>query len=162
MCFRCDKLSHYANECPNPRKEERYTPVCGNCRQMGHIVKECNVKPRNFPPSERDYKENQPNLPPKNSRDVNYITQHMLFEQDVFATRAGTQFRKVIEESDQKSEPESNLQGPKKRKDIIFSNPISVDELDMLKEKSQIPNPTVSPQIPPNIPNMVEKTINNQ
>ena len=32
----------------------------------------------------------------------------------------------------------------------------------MLKEKSQIPNPTVSPQIPPNIPNMVEKTINNQ
>ena len=86
----------------------------------------------------------------------------MPFEQDVFATRAGTRFRKVIEESDQESEPESNLQGPKKRKDIIFSNPIHVDELDILKKKLQIPNPTVNPQIPPNISNMVEKPINNQ
>ena len=86
----------------------------------------------------------------------------MPFEQDVFATRAETQFRKVIEESDQESEPESNLQGPKKRKDNTFSNPIRVDELNVLKEKSQIPNPTVSPQIPPNIPNMVEKPTNNQ
>ena len=32
----------------------------------------------------------------------------------------------------------------------------------MIKEKFRIPNPTVSPQIPPNIPNMVEKSINNQ
>ena len=70
MCFRCGELGHYANECPNPRKEEGYTPVCGNYCQMGHTTEECNAKPRNFPPSERDYKENQPKLPPNNSRDV--------------------------------------------------------------------------------------------
>ena len=135
---------------------------CGNCCQLGHTAEEYNAKPRNFLPSERNYKENQPKLPLNNSRDVNCITQHMPFEQDVFATRAGTQFRKVTEESDQESEPGSNLQGPKKRKDINFSNPICVDDLDLLKGKSQIPNPIVSPQIPPNIPNMVEKLINNQ
>ena len=80
VCFRCGERGHYANECPNPRKEEGMTPVCGNCRQMGHTVEECNAKPRNFPPIERDYKENQPKLPPNNSRDVNCITQHMPFE----------------------------------------------------------------------------------
>ena len=76
----------------------------------------------------------------------------------MFATRAGIRFRKVIEESEQKS----NLQCSRKRKDITFSNPIHIDELDMLKEKSRISNPNVSSQIPPNISNMVEKTINNQ
>ena len=129
---------------------------------MEHTAEECNAKPRSFPPSERDYKENHPKLPLNNSRDINCITQHMPFKQDVFATRARTRFRKVTEESDQESECESNLQGPKKRKDITFSNPIRVDELDMLKEKSQIPNPTVNPQIPPIISNTVEKPIYNQ
>ena len=129
---------------------------------MGHTAKECNAKPRSFPSSKRNYKENQPKLPPNNSRDVNCITQHMPFEQDVFATKAETRFRKVTKESELESEPESNLQGSKKRKDITFSNPIRINELDMLKEKSRIPNPSVSLQIPSNIPNMVEKTINNQ
>ena len=116
----------------------------------------------NFPPSERNYKKNQPKLPPSNFRDVNCITQHMPFEQDVFVARMEIRFKKVTVESDQESKLENNLQGPKRRKDIAFSNPIHVDKLDLLKRKSQIPNPTVNPQIPPNIPSVIEKTIINQ
>ena len=90
VCYRCGEIDHCANECPNPKKEKGYTPMCGNCCQLGHAAEECNAKSRNFPPSKRDYKENPPKLPLSNSRDVNCITQHMPFEQDVFATRART------------------------------------------------------------------------
>ena len=101
-------------------KKRGYTLVCGNCRQMGHTAKECNAKPRNFPPSERDYKENQPKLPPNNSRDVNCITQHMPFEQDMFTTRAGTRLRKVTEESDQESEPKVIFKALKKERILLL------------------------------------------
>jgi hypothetical protein len=55
VCYRCGELGHYANNCPNPQKEEGYTPYCGRCRKLGHVAEECRASQPAFSPFERDY-----------------------------------------------------------------------------------------------------------
>lgn len=31
VCWHCGELGHYRNNCPNPKKEEGYNPLCGRC-----------------------------------------------------------------------------------------------------------------------------------
>jgi hypothetical protein len=37
------------------RKQEGYTPICGRCRESGHISTYCTAIIIEFPSSERDY-----------------------------------------------------------------------------------------------------------
>ncbi|KAL3686441.1 hypothetical protein R1sor_009015 [Riccia sorocarpa] len=30
-------MGHYANECPNPRQQQGYIPLCQNCHEPGHV-----------------------------------------------------------------------------------------------------------------------------
>lgn len=41
MCFQCQELGHYANECPNPRISHGYVLLCGSCKTIGHPTYEC-------------------------------------------------------------------------------------------------------------------------
>jgi hypothetical protein len=40
-CYNCGDRTHYANQCPHPRRSEGYVPICGNCKQEGHTPLEC-------------------------------------------------------------------------------------------------------------------------
>lgn len=55
VCFRCQELGHYANECPNPRKSQDYVPLCGNCKTVGHPIDECPKQKKEYQPNERDW-----------------------------------------------------------------------------------------------------------
>ena len=90
-------------------------------------MEEYNARPREFPPTQRDYKENQTKLLLSKSRDVSCIIQHIPLDQDVFATEVETQFRKVTIESNQGSDLDSNLQSPKKKKNVILNHLINFE-----------------------------------
>ena len=46
-CFCCCQIGHYASESPNQAYIEDYAPICGNCKQSGHSIDQCNA-PFNF------------------------------------------------------------------------------------------------------------------
>ena len=46
-CFCCCQFEHYAKECPNLAFAKDYAPICGNCKQSGHTIDQCNA-PFNF------------------------------------------------------------------------------------------------------------------
>jgi hypothetical protein len=84
VCFNCGELGHYRNECPNPRKQEGYTPLCGRCREPRHISNYCTAVIIEFPPFERNYpKKKQVQI----TKNVNHIAQ-MLDSEPVYITRA--------------------------------------------------------------------------
>ena len=37
MCFRCQEFGHLARNCKNDCYEEDSSPLCGNCKQEGHL-----------------------------------------------------------------------------------------------------------------------------
>jgi peptide methionine sulfoxide reductase MsrB len=56
VCYRCQELGHYANECPNPRKAQDYVPLCGNCKTTGHPTNECPEPKKDYQSNDRDWK----------------------------------------------------------------------------------------------------------
>ena len=56
VCYRCQELGHYANECPNPRKSQDYVPLCGNCKTAGHPTDECVDPKKDYQSNDRDWK----------------------------------------------------------------------------------------------------------
>ena len=82
VCFRCQELGHYANECPNPRKSQDYVPLCGNCKTAGHPTDECSNPKKDYQSNERDWKKEkhvriQEEDEAGGSRNVNHI-QHTI------------------------------------------------------------------------------------
>ncbi|KAL3696156.1 hypothetical protein R1sor_010232 [Riccia sorocarpa] len=40
-CYNCQKKGHYANDCPNPRQQQGYIPLCQNCHEPRHTSPQC-------------------------------------------------------------------------------------------------------------------------
>ena len=84
VCYRCQELGHYANECPNPRKSQDYVPLCGNCKTAGHPTDECTEPKKDYQSNERDWKKGkhvqiQEDNEARGSRNVNHV-QHTIYQ----------------------------------------------------------------------------------
>ena len=82
VCYRCQELGHYANECPNPRKSQDYVPLCGKCKTAGHPTDECPNPKNDYPSNDKDWKKGkhvriQEEKEDGGSRNVNHI-QHTI------------------------------------------------------------------------------------
>jgi hypothetical protein len=136
VCFNCGELGHYRNECPNPRKQVGYTPLCGRCHEPGYISTYCTAVITKFPPSERDYpKTKQVQI----TENVNHIAQ-MLDSEPVYVTKS--QARKALVE--RSSDSDSPTEVIKKTKETPKKLILDIPVMDKLL------NPI--PVIPPNIP----------
>ncbi|OAE22085.1 hypothetical protein AXG93_3084s1010 [Marchantia polymorpha subsp. ruderalis] len=65
-CYNCGGMGHYSPQCPHPRRQMEYVPLCSNCRKPGHTAAECDQQPAlrptvGFvnPPSKDDVQVNQ-------------------------------------------------------------------------------------------------------
>ena len=38
VCYNCGELEHMLRECPHPRKQVGYEPLCGRCKEKGHTA----------------------------------------------------------------------------------------------------------------------------
>ena len=36
-CYQCGEVGHISTNCPNPRKQTGYVPMCGTCKEQGHV-----------------------------------------------------------------------------------------------------------------------------
>lgn len=45
-CWNYGQPDHYSPQCPYPKQEVKYTPVCGNCGKKGHLPVECPSPPK--------------------------------------------------------------------------------------------------------------------
>ena len=39
--YRCGEVGHISTNHPNPRKQTRYVPMCGTCKEQGHVSEDC-------------------------------------------------------------------------------------------------------------------------
>ena len=139
VCFNCGKLGHCRNDCPNPRKQEGYIPICGRCCESGHISTYCTTIVTEFPPLERNY------LPKKQvqiNENVNHITQ-MLDSKPVYLTRA--QAQKALLRNNQESNSNSTSPTPLVRNTVKSIKKPYSKELVIDKPLG------LAPLIPPNI-----------
>jgi hypothetical protein len=138
VCFNCGELGHYRNECPNPRKQVGYTPLCGRCHEPGHISTYCTAVITEFPPSERDYpKKKQVQI----TENVNHIAQ-ILNSEPVYVTRSQARKALVASSSDSDS-PKVVVKKTKGTPKKLISNIPVMDQLFN-------PNPVIPPNIPLN------------
>ena len=107
VCYNCGKLEHMIRECPHPRKQVGYEPLCGRCKKKGHTANTCmalaSVKQIQIEEFE-------------DSQNVNHIKQTIsLDEKDVYITRspAKAQAKAVPRES----EPEYGSDGDSEKLD---------------------------------------------
>jgi hypothetical protein len=130
------------------RKQEGYTPLCGRCREPGHISTYCTAVIIEFPPFEQDYlKKKQVQI----TENVNHIAQILDLE-PVYITRA--QARKALIENNHEisSDNESPKEVVKQTKETLKKSIPNVPIMDKLL------NPI--PVIPPNIPSTSIPSIN--
>ena len=163
VCYQCRELGNYANNCPNPQKEEDYTPYCGRCRKPSHIVEECRAPLPVFSPSKRDYPQgNQVQFQPNeldSSRNVHHVTQLKLPKsQEVYITWTIAKAKQALREYNQRSSSDSDFIRPqikqkspppeKPSKKMVLKPPhnqlLIPPNIDTLKESTSIP-----PQEPP-------------
>ena len=83
VCYRCQELGHYTNECPNPKKSQAYVPLCGNCKTAGHPTDECPEPKKDYQSNNRDWKKEKHVRIQEDgeggSRNVNHI-QHTIYQ----------------------------------------------------------------------------------
>ena len=101
-------------ECPHPRKQVGYEPLCGRCKEKGHTANTC-MAPATVKQIQIEEFED--------SRNVNYIKQNCFDEKDVYITRsqAKAQAKVVLRESE--SEHGSDADS-KKPSDKVIRDPL--------------------------------------
>jgi hypothetical protein len=117
VCNRCGELGHYANNCPNPRKEEGYTPYCGRRPKPGHVAEECRAPFPVFPHSRKDHPQGkqvqfqQDEL--DTSKNVHHSTHLTLTKsEDVYITRTAAKALQDLKKNNQESNSDNDFIGP--------------------------------------------------
>ena len=112
ICYRCKELGHYANECPNPKVDEGYVPLCGNCKLQRHTTKDCR-RPRNFGQPNQISNDKYPNRRPTQiqNEDPDYQRQVSRVEA-IHAVTTRAQRRELPKEAEGNSEPSLSMAPP--------------------------------------------------
>ena len=125
-------------ECPHPRKQVGYEPLCGRCKEKGHTTNTCMAP---APVKQIQIEEFE------DSRNVNYIKQTSPDEKDVYITRlqAKAQAKVVPRESELEHGSDADSQKPN---DKVIKDPLKSKKSVTFEER-------VLPIIPPIIPNPI-------
>jgi hypothetical protein len=172
VCWNCDELGHYRSSCPHLRREVGYTPLCGRCRQQGHIANECSAPNPAHPSSERDWNKAK-QVQFQEEKDAAKSVNHIAKDTSYFVTRSGKKTQDVREGETSNSEIEVPVEIPKTPKEnppvsilaSIFNNEIpptqTLDNIPLPVEEIQPRiNPTVVPTLPTRIVNPTMKSTN--
>ena len=92
-------------ECPHPRKQVGYEPLCGRCKEKGHTANTCMAP---APVKQIQIEEFE------DSRNVNYIKQTCSDEKEVYITRsqAKAQAKVVPRESESEHGSDADTEKP--------------------------------------------------
>ena len=125
-------------ECPHPRKQVGYEPLCGRCKEKGHTANTCMAP---TPVKQIQIEEFE------DSRNVNYIKQTCSNEKDVYITRsqAKAQAKVVPRESESKHGSDADSEKPS---DKVIRDPLKGKKSVTFEDK-------VTPIIPPVIPDPI-------
>ena len=135
VCYNCGELEHMIRNCPHPKKQVGYEPLCGRCKEKGHtantfmaldLVKQIQIE--EF----------------EDSRNVNYIKQTISpYEKDVYIMRSQAKAQAMA--TPRESEPEHGSDSDsKKSNDKVIKDP--------LKEKKSV---TFEKRVIPIIPHII-------
>ena len=125
-------------ECPHPRKQVGYEPLCGRCKEKGHTANTCMAP---TPVKQIQIEES------KDSRNVNYVKQTCSDEKEVYITRSQAKAQAKVVPRESESEHGSDVDSEKPSEKVIK---------DPLKGKKSVTfEERVIPSIPPIIPDPI-------
>jgi hypothetical protein len=96
VCWNCDEIDHYRSNCPHPKREVGYIPLCGRCRQQGHTANECTAPKPMSSSSERDWNKAK-QVEFQEEKNVAKNVNHIAKDTSYFVTHFGKKMQNIME-----------------------------------------------------------------